>query len=91
MIDLPADECVRYEASSYWIAVAMVDESGKDPEWVRHVMKVKTGLDIDLDEARQWLAENGQRCRCRRCTGHVPGDIQQPRKKAKVDDQYSLF
>lgn len=87
----PFADCVRHLASNYWIAVTMVDESGKEPGWVRHVMKVKTGLDIDIDAARAWLEENGTRCRCGRCTGQVPGDVPSSAEKAKSHEQYSLF
>ena len=41
------------DAMTYGIAVGLVDERGKDPDWVRMVVRTKGFGDIDIDAARR--------------------------------------
>lgn len=64
-----ADDCV--DVMTFKIAVAMVDEGGKDPAWVRMVVAAKGFGDIDIDHARIWLAANPNGCPCQRCAAQA--------------------
>gem|GEM_PF-7054053 len=55
------------DASTYWIAVSLVDDDGRDPAWVQMVVKAKGFGNIDIDAARAWLAANPKGCRCGTC------------------------
>jgi len=55
------------DGGTLWIAVAMVDQDGLAPDWVSMVIKAKTGIDVDFDQARAWLVTNPKGCRCAAC------------------------
>lgn len=56
------------DAMTYGIAVGLVDERGKDPDWVRMVVRAKGFGDIDINAARRWVAANPDgRCKCADC------------------------
>lgn len=60
------------DATVIWIAVALLDD-GHDADWVRMVVREKGHGDIDLDQARQWLAANPDgMCRCADCRPDRP-------------------
>ena len=61
---LPSD---HVDASVLWIVVTLVDQDGKEPEWVRMVARAKGHGDIDIDAARIWLAANPDGCACPWC------------------------
>ena len=67
------------DATGYWIAVSLVDDDGRDPAWVRMVMREKGHGNIDLDEARQWLKGNPRAmCSCAQCSPKVEKPKPQP-------------
>lgn len=56
------------DATTFGIAVGLVDEDGKDPQWVRMVVAAKGFGDINIDAAREWLRQNPKGCRCAKCS-----------------------
>lgn len=56
------------DVTGYWIAVSLVDDNRRDPDWVRMVMKANGHGDIDIVAARLWLAANPKlKCGCEQC------------------------
>lgn len=66
MADTPLITRSHIDATGWWIAASLI-EDGCDPDWVRNVMREKGHGEIDLDQARRWLAAGGTRCLCAEC------------------------